>query len=595
MSNPHSTQGQDAGGQSGSEKPEQKPDVSKPDDAQARNAADKNLSMTDLMSLKSSVKSGFQQVGEFGQLSLTEGEEKAQTFDGKRTTDISRLLGNKGISRQLSEDRAGVPKLQGDFTPTNQLDANANMGLTIPLGLRQHFRLRGVEVKKPEDSEKLKDLKNQADDLLKKTPLKDESKLTPAEHDDLVETRNNLANAEDLEDLLSNSLHLARLYLHLRYIEEARKATMFAMGVDPNSVLAKQVFKELERVHPQDLAASPVTSALVSLNRTSLQKRIIDLSSGRIIVVGDLLIDELLEGRPERISREAPVLILEHVDTNLIPGGAANTAHNIAALGGKCHAIGVCGNDEYAGKLRRMLESHRITHDVVTDPSRPTTVKTRILSKSHSLMQQLLRLDRISHDQISESIARQMIEKISTAAPKYAAIILSDYKSGAITDGVIAACREISQSTKVMLVADAQNRFERFSGCSLITPNQPDTEAAVGYKIKSQADIERAGADMLRKSDAEAVLITRGGEGMALFQKHQPMLELPVFNKSEVFDVTGAGDTVVATMTLALVTGASPLEAMALGNLAAGIVVKKSGTAVTSQAEMLDSLEDIDM
>jgi rfaE bifunctional protein kinase chain/domain len=262
------------------------------------------------------------------------------------------------------------------------------------------------------------------------------------------------------------------LYLHLRYIEEARKATMFAMGVDPNSVLAKQVFKELERVHPQDIAASPVTSALVSLNKTSLQKRIINLSNGRIIVVGDLLIDELLEGRPERISREAPVLILEHVDTVLIPGGAANTAHNIAALGGKCHAIGVCGQDEYASKLRKMLEAHRITHDVVTDPSRPTTVKTRILSKSHSLMQQLLRLDRISHEQISESIARQMIEKISAAASRHAAIILSDYKSGAITDGVIAACREIAQTTRVMLVVDAQNRFERFAGVTLITPNQ---------------------------------------------------------------------------------------------------------------------------
>lgn len=595
MSNPHSTQGQDTGGHSGSDKPEQKSDVSKQDEAQIRSASDKTLSINDLMSLKRSVKPDYQPVGEFGQLSLTEGGQKPQAFDGKRTTDITRLLGNKGISRQLSDERAGVPKMQGDFTPTQMLDANANMGLTIPLGLRQHFRLRGVEVKKPEDTEKLKDLKSQADDLLKKTPLKDESKLTPAEHDDLVETRNNLADADNLEDLLSNSLHLARLYLHLRYIEEARKATMFAMGVDPNSVLAKQVFKELERVHPQDLAASPVTTTLLSLNKTSLQKRIINLSKGRIIVVGDLLIDELLEGRPERISREAPVLILEHVDTVLIPGGAANTAHNIAALGGKCHAIGVCGNDEYAGKMRRMLESHRITHDVVTDPSRPTTVKTRILSKSHSLMQQLLRLDRISHDQISDSIARQMIAKIASAAPNYAAIILSDYKSGAITDGVITACREISQTAKTMLVVDAQNRFERFAGCTLITPNQPDTEAAIGYKIKSKVDIERAGADMLRKSNAEAVLITRGGEGMALFQKNQPMLELPVFNKSEVFDVTGAGDTVVATMTLALVTGASPLEAMALGNLAAGIVVKKSGTAVTSQAEMLDSLEYVEL
>ncbi|MCA9805565.1 MAG: bifunctional hydroxymethylpyrimidine kinase/phosphomethylpyrimidine kinase, partial [Cyanobacteria bacterium HKST-UBA02] len=367
-----------------------------------------------------------------------------------------------------------------------------------------------------------------------------------------------------------------------------------AMATDPKSVLANQLFKELERVHPPDIAISPIT-ARAQLTKSNLARRIIDLGKGNVIVVGDLLIDELLEGRPERISREAPVLILEHVDTNLIPGGAANTANNITALGGACHAIGVCGVDDYAGKLAAMLEKHGITHDLVADPTRPTTVKTRILSKSHSLMQQLLRLDRIAHRNIDSSVERELGLKVAAAASRYQAIILSDYRAGAITNSIIESCRKIAMETRTLLIVDAQNGFERFGGCSLITPNQPDTEAALGYKIDSPLNLSRAGDEMLRLSGAEAILITRGSEGMALFQKNQPMEELPPFNRSEVFDVTGAGDTVVATMALALVTGSSYVEAMALGNLAAGIVVKKSGTAVTSQKEMLDTLETLDI
>ncbi|MBZ0188929.1 MAG: bifunctional hydroxymethylpyrimidine kinase/phosphomethylpyrimidine kinase, partial [Candidatus Obscuribacterales bacterium] len=251
--------------------------------------------------------------------------------------------------------------------------------------------------------------------------------------------------------------------------------------------------------------------------------------------------------------------------------------------------------DEYAGKLAAMLEKHGITHDLVADPSRPTTVKTRILSKSHSLMQQLLRLDRIAHHPIDASIERQLSLKIAGCASNYQAIILSDYKAGAITDSIIQACRNVARQSKILLIVDAQSGFERFEGCSLITPNQPDTETALGIKIDSSANLKKAGNDLINLSGAEAILITRGAEGMALFQKNQDMEELPPFNKSEVFDVTGAGDTVVATMALALVSGSNYLEAMALGNLAAGIVVKKSGTSVTSQKEMLDTLQSLDI
>ena len=187
------------------------------------------------------------------------------------------------------------------------------------------------------------------------------------------------------------------------------------------------------------------------------------------------------------------------------------------------------------------------------------------------------------------------IEKIKADAAKYQAIILSDYRAGVITDSVIGACREIAKEKNLMVVVDAQEGFERFRELTLMTPNQPDTEAAVGYALNSKEDVQRAGLTIMQRTGLEALLVTRGGEGMVLFQKGKDMVELPAFNRSDVFDVTGAGDTVVATMTLALVTGASFVEAMALGNLAAGIVVRKSGTAVTNQRELMQNLEALDI
>lgn len=330
-----------------------------------------------------------------------------------------------------------------------------------------------------------------------------------------------------------------------------------------------------------------------TLSKTKLRQRINELSRGRVIVVGDLLIDELLEGKPERISREAPVLILEHVDTQLIPGGAANTANNIVALGGSCHAIGVCGEDEYADKLLKLFSSAGINQGLVADQFRPTTVKTRILSKSHSFSQQLLRLDRISHEPVSPAIEDQLAAQINKVATQYQAIVLSDYRGGVITPRVIEACRSAAKAHRLKLIVDAQNELERFQRATVLTPNQPDAEKMVGFAIDSRETLQKAGEMLLKLTNAEAVLITRGSQGMALFQEGAEMIELPVFNKSEVFDVTGAGDTVVATMSLALVTGSTWSEAMALGNLAAGIVVKKQGTATTSIKEMLETLESV--
>lgn len=477
-----------------------------------------------------------------------------------------------------------------------QLDSDSNMGLRVPMGLRQYFQLRKSEFIKPKEGDDASlELKNEVEKFLSQTPVRDDKRRTAAENRDLAETRNALLNSITEDEALSNALHLARLYQHLRYIEESRKAVSLALSIKPEDEQVRQVFKELERMHPIDIGIATPVAVPLNITKSSLRKRIRMMGGGKVIVLGDLLIDELLEGRPERISREAPVLILEHVDTVLIPGGAANTANNIAALGGTCHAIGVCGADEYAGKLANLLEGNGISHDLVADPSRPTTVKTRILSKSHSLMQQLLRLDRISHDRISAAVESALIAKLTQSAAQYKAVILSDYKGGVITDGVIEACRLAQKSSPLMVIVDAQGDFRRFKNLTLMTPNQPDTEKAVGYPLNSRQALEQAGKDLLQQTGLQALLITRGGEGMALFEQGKPMVELPAFNRSDVFDVTGAGDTVVATMALALVTGASFAEAMALGNLAASIVVRKSGTAVTSQMELMENLERLNL
>jgi rfaE bifunctional protein kinase chain/domain len=432
-------------------------------------------------------------------------------------------------------------------------------------------------------------------EFLKNTDSEAGKKLSDAERRQLNYSREALSNANNLQDAVSDALHLARLYQHMRYIEEAKKAIDLSLGIDPDNYYGNQIFRELERMHPAEFGTSAPPVEAQPLSKSNLRKRILSLTGGRVIVVGDLLIDELLEGKPERISREAPVLILEHVDTELILGGGANTANNIAAMGGQCHAVGVCGDDEYARRLEALFDKAHITHGLVRDSSRPTTVKTRILSKSHSFKQQLLRLDRICHDKIDAEIEHYVLEKVRSAAGNYGALVLSDYRAGIMTDNLIRGCRAIAAEKKLFIIVDAQDDFARYQNVSLLTPNEPDAEQALGYALDSKENITRAGEDLLLMTGAEALLITRGAKGVVLFQQGQPMVTLPPFNQSAVFDVTGAGDTVVGTMALALVTGSTYVEAMALGNLAAGIVVTKPGTAVTTQKEMLEALDALKM
>ncbi|HBN09841.1 MAG TPA: D-glycero-beta-D-manno-heptose-7-phosphate kinase [Cyanobacteria bacterium UBA8530] len=310
----------------------------------------------------------------------------------------------------------------------------------------------------------------------------------------------------------------------------------------------------------------------------------------RLLVVGDAIADEFLVGEPSRISREAPVLILKHKNSEIIPGGAGNAAANAASLGGRVDLLGAVGQDLSCDRLREALEVRGVgTKLLLPDPSRPTTTKTRISAHSQqSVTQQIVRIDKECHLDLSPELEARAIAFLEAAIPEVDAVLVSDYGNGVLTKRIVERLGSLCLEHHKKLTVDSQAGLGRFPHASVITPNQPEAEAAVGYKIEDRESLLRAGADLLSLSGAEAALITRGANGIALFERSETS-EVPAFNRSEVFDVTGAGDTVIATFTLALAAGATFLEATVLANLAASIVVRRFGTATTTVAEMAET------
>ena len=332
--------------------------------------------------------------------------------------------------------------------------------------------------------------------------------------------------------------------------------------------------------------------------KTILKSIIQNLNKGRILVIGDFAIDEMIYGQTHRISREAPVLILKHTNTNIILGAASNAANNISALNdGKVSALGVYGNDYHGPILINTLQESGIdTSYMVVDSSRVTTTKTRISGCSaQSVTQQIVRIDREVNSPLNAEIENKVIEIIKNTAQNYDAILLSDYNAGMITTNVIEAVIDTAKKYNLIVAVDTQKDLDRYRRVTVLTPNQPDAERFLGYKITDKASLLRAGKDLLERTEAEMILLTRGGDGMVIFEKNGTYNEIPAFNKTEVFDVTGAGDTVVAGFTLALCTGASPHDSAIIGNLSASIVVRHFGCATTSREELIDNLDKLNM
>ncbi|WP_204102220.1 MULTISPECIES: D-glycero-beta-D-manno-heptose-7-phosphate kinase [Spirulina sp. CCY15215] len=310
----------------------------------------------------------------------------------------------------------------------------------------------------------------------------------------------------------------------------------------------------------------------------------------KILVIGDLTLDEFLTGQVERLSREAPVLILRHEYTRQIPGGGGNAIYNFAKLGAKVKAIGLTGHDAQGEALRRIFAEAGIDGDrIITDANRPTVTKTRIAGHARqSVTQQIVRIDRKSDQLPDLEIQNQLAAAIRSQLDTVDAVVFSDYGEGVLTPTVIEAGLSHSR-----VIVDAQKALNRYPGATLFTPNLPEAENAVGYGINNQETLANAARDLLALTQAEEILITRGEEGMTLCDRDLTLHHIPAFNRTDVFDVTGAGDTVVAALTLALCAGASFWEASVLGNLAASIVVRQFGTATTSVEEMKTALTNL--
>jgi rfaE bifunctional protein kinase chain/domain len=334
----------------------------------------------------------------------------------------------------------------------------------------------------------------------------------------------------------------------------------------------------------------------MKLDKKKLTDYIKNLNKAKLLVIGDLALDEMVYGDTERISREAPVLILQHTHTNLILGGASNAAHNASAInGGNVGVIGVIGEDYYADDLKETFKKANIdTKYLVTDKNRKTIVKTRISgSCSQSITQQIVRIDRQTNAPLSPETEAKVISNIEKAIKDYDGIILSDYHIGTLTKKVIDKAIELANKYNKVIVVDAQKDLDKYQRVTSMTPNLPDTQKFVGFFVKDEETMNRAGKTLLKASNAKSVLVTCGSKGMVVFNSNGDITQIPVFNKSEVFDVTGAGDTVTAIYTLALATGAEPEYAAIIGNIAASIVIKQFGCATTSIEEILNNCEKV--
>jgi rfaE bifunctional protein kinase chain/domain len=325
---------------------------------------------------------------------------------------------------------------------------------------------------------------------------------------------------------------------------------------------------------------------------------LVDAFGGRrVLVVGDLIADEFIYGEVARVSREAPVLILKYDATELVAGGAGNAASNVAALGGRATLAGIVGGDPEGRRLLSVFPRGVDTRQIVRSRQYRTPVKTRILAGGvHSAKQQVVRIDREARWPLDEEVSRTFAKKLGPAVAECDAVLLSDYGSGLVTPALAQTIRAaVAQRTRrrpVPVLVDTRYRLLEYRGLTTCTPNESEVEQVLGVHINDDLDVlERAGRTLLRRTGMEALLITRGSRGMALFQPKQDTIHMPIFGSDEVADVTGAGDTVIATLTVALASGGSFYEAARLANYAGGLVVMKRGTATVSAQELAGAIQ----
>ena len=329
--------------------------------------------------------------------------------------------------------------------------------------------------------------------------------------------------------------------------------------------------------------------------RANRFRRIVDrFAAVRMVVAGDLIADEFIYGRIDRVSREAPVLILNYDSTEIVPGGAGNAANNAASLGARVSVVGIAGRDEAGRRMMQALGASTNVKGVVRPAGYATPVKTRILAGGiHSAKQQVVRIDRAGGAPAPRT-ARQVEQALAAAIGSADVVVISDYGSRLVTpESWARALAAAKRTSPPMVLVDSRYALAGFAGLTACTPNEPEVEALLGVRIGDDRDVlEQAGRTLLGRMACRAVLITRGSRGMALFQPGAPTDHIPIVGSDQVADVTGAGDTVIATFALALAAGASFGDAARVANHAGGIVVMKRGTATVTVEELMVSLEE---
>jgi rfaE bifunctional protein kinase chain/domain len=309
----------------------------------------------------------------------------------------------------------------------------------------------------------------------------------------------------------------------------------------------------------------------------------------RILVVGDVIMDEFIWGRVERISPEAPVPVVQVDRESLILGGAGNVINNIIALGGQAVLSGVIGHDAMGRELVRMLRKmNSATHGLVVEDQRPTTIKTRVVAHS----QQVVRVDRERCRPVAEDTIEQILTGLKEQLSSIDAIVVADYGKGVVTQSLMDGIRSLTRDRRVILAVDPKvQNLTLYQDVTVVTPNNQEAQMMSGIIIEDEASLEQAGDHLLEGLGCQMVLITQGEKGMALFERNGQTTKIPTVAR-KVFDVSGAGDTVISTFTLALAAGLTPRQAALLANFAAGLVVAEVGTATVPASRLKEALLD---
>ncbi len=326
--------------------------------------------------------------------------------------------------------------------------------------------------------------------------------------------------------------------------------------------------------------------------KSDLNRLISRFSEVRILVIGDMMMDRFLWGKVSRISPEAPVPIVVVEDETYLLGGAANVGNNIHSLGGKVSLCGVIGDDELGQRMMKELTSKGIEgQGVLVEPGRQTTVKTRVIAHHHPYQQQLVRIDRETTNHPKASILRSLSDYLAGNLGSFHGVVISDYGKGLLTRPLIQALIQgAKRENRFVMVDPKPKNFSLYQGATVVTPNAKEASEASGIPIVDQSSLRKAGKVLLDKLECEALVITRGEEGMTIFEADQEPLNVATVAR-DVYDVTGAGDTVIGTMALARGAGASIEAAARLANYAAGIVVGKMGTATVNRDELRKAIK----